>query len=378
MSVRFNEPFMAGREMEYLAEVCRGRHFGGNGPFTRRAQALLQDRFGVPHVLLTHSATAALEMAALLLDTGPGDEVILPSYTFVSTASAFLRTGATLVFCEVDAATMNIDPADVERRITDRTRVIVPIHYAGWGADMAAIDAIAAPRGITVVEDAAQGVDARLDGRWLGTLSPLAAISFHETKNLHCGLGGALFVNDPAYFERAEDIWERGTNRTKQFRGLVDKYSWVELGSSFYPSELQAAFLLAQLEAMDRNTSERRALCERYDAGLRPLAARGLLALPRTTPGHTHNHHAVFVLFPSDQASDHVRRTLLADDIHAFIGYVPLHSSRMGQRLGWKAEDLPVTEEMAGRVLRLPLHNQMTMDDVDRVVAAVERAAANA
>lgn len=378
MTVAFNEPFVTGRELEYLAEVCRGRHFGGNGPFTKRVQRLLEERYGVPHVLLTHSATAALEMAALLLDTGPGDEVIVPSYTFVSTASAFLRTGATLVFCEVDPATMSIDPADVERRITSRTKVVVPIHYAGWGADMAALRSIAEPRGITLVEDAAQGLDARLGGRWLGTLSPLAALSFHETKNLHCGLGGAMFINDPAYFERAEDVWERGTNRTKMFRGLVDKYSWVELGSSFYPSELQAAFLLAQLEAVDRNAAERRALCERYDAGLRPLAGAGLLALPRTTPAHEHNYHAVFILLPSVEVSEHVRLALRARDIHAFIGYVPLHSSRMGRRLGWKADDLPVTERMAGCVLRLPLHNRMSVDDVDQVTAAVGRALAAA
>ncbi len=374
MAIRFNEPFMTGREIEYLTQVCNGSHFAGNGPFTKRVERFLEERFGVPHVLLTHSCTAALEMSALLLDLQPGDEVIVPSYTFVTTASAFLRAGAKLVFCEIDPQTMNIDVADVARRLTPKTRAVVPVHYAGWAADVPALLELGKKHGFVVIEDAAQGLGAALDGKPLGTLAPLAALSFHETKNLHCGLGGALFINDPGLFDRAEDIWERGTDRGRFLKGLVDKYSWVELGSSFYPSELQAAFLMAQLEALDQNTTERAALAARYEQGLRPLHERGLIALPRTTANQTPNHHAVFMLFPSVAIADHVRTTLTGQGIGATIHYVPLHSSKMGQKMGYKAEDLPVTEAYAQRLLRMPLHHHMTLADVDTVVAALAKA----
>ena len=374
MAIRFNEPFMTGNEITYLTEVCQGGQFGGNGPFTKRVERLLEERFGVAHVLLTHSCTAALEMAALLLDLGPGDEVILPSYTFVTTASAFLRTGVRLVFCEVDPGTMNIDVADVAQRITPRTRAIVPVHYAGRGADVPGLLALAQPRGIHIVEDAAQGLGAALGGRPLGTLAPLGALSFHETKNLHCGLGGALFINDSSLFDRAEDVWERGTDRGKMYKGLIDKYSWVELGSSFYPSELQAAFLLAQLEALDRNAAERTALAERYEVGLRPLHDKGLIRLPSTMPQQQTNHHAVFFTLPSGAEADRVRHTLVAQGVQATIHYLPLHSSKMGLKMGYRPEDLPITEAYAPRLLRMPLHLRMTLGDVDTVVETLSAA----
>jgi dTDP-4-amino-4,6-dideoxygalactose transaminase len=371
MTHRFNIPYVAGKEMRYLAEVVESRQFAGNGPFTKRIHRLLEDRYELPHVLLTHSCTGALELAALALDLGPGDEVIVPSYTFCSTAAAFLRTGASIVFCEVDPATMNLDARDALARMTDRTRAIVPVHYGGISAEMAPILKAARARGVAVVEDAAQGLEAKLGDRWLGTLGDMGTVSFHETKNLHSGLGGALFVNRADLFERAEDMWERGTNRAKMFKGLVDKYSWVELGSSFYPSELQAAFLLAQLESVDRNLEERQAIYERYRDWLAPRAEAGDFALPTIPGDRTINFHSFFIIAHSVEDADRLRISLVERDIHAYIGYIPLHSSPMGRRLGYSAQDLPVTEEYAPRVLRLPFHNELTLTDVDAICQAI-------
>lgn len=371
MPIKFNIPFVAGTELGYLHEVVDSGFFNGNGSFTKRVQAWLEQRYGVPKVLLTHSCTGALEMAALLLDLGPGDEVIIPSYTFSTTASAFMRTGARPVFCEIDPATMNLDWRDVERRITSRTRAIVPVHYGGISADMKELSEVAAVHGITIVEDAAQGIEAKYGESWLGTLSPLAAISFHETKNIHCGLGGALLLNDASYADRAENIWERGTDRSKLFKGLVDKYSWVELGSSFYPTELQAAFLMAQLEAIDENTTIRRRIYEGYDRRLKPMAASGWFALPHIAANRTINYHSYFLVCNSIAQSDALRKHLVDSEIQAFIGYVPLHSSRMGQQLGYTAEDLPLTEEYSQRVLRLPFHHKLSDGDVSRIADAI-------
>jgi dTDP-4-amino-4,6-dideoxygalactose transaminase len=368
MTIPFHVPWQSGHEAAYVAEAMTSCRLGGNGPFTRRAQAWIEARFDVPHVLLTHSCTGALELAALLLDLGPGDEVIVPSYTFCATAAAFMRTGARIVFAEVDPATWALDPDDVAARVTDRTRAIVPVHYAGIPADLARLSALADDVGAVIVEDAAQGFGSTIAGRPLGSIAPLGCWSFHETKNLHCGLGGALAINDPAYFERAEDMWERGTDRQKMFKGLVDKYSWVELGSSFYPTELQAAYLLAQLESFDRNHAVRAPLFARYRERLGDLADAGRVAIQHIASDVRHNAHAVPVTFADAATCDRVREHLRANEIHAYIGYVPLHSSRMGQRLGYTAADLPRTEDLASRVLRMPLHHAMTLMDVERVV----------
>lgn len=372
--IPFNVPHVTGHELGYLEQVLASGSFAGNGEFAKRAQRLLEDRYDVPHVLLTHSCTGALEMAALLLDLTPDDEVIIPSYTFATTASAFLRTGARIVFCEVEPATMNLDVADVEKRITDRTKAIVPVHYGGIGADLDRLQQVVTGTGIRLIEDAAQGLDAKIYDRWLGTIAPLGTISFHETKNVHAGLSGALFINDASFFERAEDIWERGTNRTKMLRGAVDKYTWIELGSSFYPSEFQAAFLFAQLEHIDEIMAGRRPIYKTYDRLLRPRSGVLPFRVPEIPPGRTLNAHSYFIIADTFDDAERIRLHLLGRGASAYIGYVPLHSSPMGIRLGYRGEDLPITEDLASRVLRLPFHDSMTVSDVEYVCDVIEEA----
>jgi dTDP-4-amino-4,6-dideoxygalactose transaminase len=367
--IPFHVPFVAGDELRYLQEVVANRNFGGNGPFTKRCQELLEKRFGIGRVFLTHSCTAAMEITGLLLNLTPDDEVILPSFTFCTTASSFLRTGARLVFCEIDPATMMVDVEDIARKITNRTKTIVPVHYAGIASNLETLLPLAQKHSIDVVEDAAQCVGAFLNGKALGSFGRFGCVSFHETKNLHAGLAGALYVNNPADAERATYIWERGTDRQRLLNGQVDKYTWVELGSSFYPSELQAAFLLAQLEAMERNLEIRRALCLHYLRDLQPLADAGLIRLPRIDGGREHNGHAFFVTFNSATERERVREALKQAGIGAYFHYIPLHSSPMGQKMGYRAEDLPLTEDMAARLLRLPLHTEMSMKDVQAVCA---------
>ena len=371
MPIVFNQPYVTGNELGYLQQVVASGQFAGNGPFTQRVQRWLSARHGSPQVLLTHSCTGALEMSALLADLQPGDEVILPSFTFVSTATAFLRAGARLVFCEIDPTTMTMDVADAARRVTPNTRAIVPVHYAGVGADMTAVQALASANGLTVIEDAAQGLDARRDGQLLGTFGSLATFSFHETKNLQCGLGGALYVNDPDLVDRAWVLWERGTDRRSFFKGLVDKYSWVDVGSSFYPSELQAAFLLAQLEGLQASTTGRERVWRGYHEGLAGLAAAGHVKLPLIPDRCASNYHAFAIQLNSPAKADAMRVHLNDAGIQAVIHYVPLHDSPMGRKLGYAASDLPVTSHAAGSLLRLPLHLGVSADDVAEVVAAI-------
>lgn len=367
----FHVPHLTGREQSYVDQVFESGQFAGNGPWTNRVQAFLQSSLEAPHVLLTHSCTGALELAALLSGIGVGDEVILPSYTFCSTATAFLRTGATLVFCEVEHSTLNMDVHDALSRLTSRTRAIVPVHYAGLAPDMDALRQAAGSKGLRIVEDAAQALGVCWSGKALGTLGWAGAFSFHETKNVHCGLGGALALSCDADFERAEAIWERGTNRSKLFRGLVDKYTWVENGSSFYPTECQAAFLLAQLEAQQDIEERRRTLHDRYSLRLRPMADLGWLRTLAHDSRIRTNFHAVPVILQSASVCDALRQHLLRASIQAYIGYVPLHSSPMGLRLGYQSADLPATEDIAPRVLRLPIHTRMGVADVDIVCDSI-------
>jgi dTDP-4-amino-4,6-dideoxygalactose transaminase len=372
--ILFNEPYLTGNELGYIEEVFRNKHFHGNGPFTEKAQEILQDYLGAAKVLLTDSCTSALEISALLLKQQNGDEVILPSYTFSSTASAFARAGYKLIFAEIDPLTMMIDPADVAAKLSSNTRAIVPVHYAGFSADLDALGEIAAENDVLIVEDAAQGLGTSYRGKKLGTHGITGCISFHETKNLHAGLAGALIINDESLVDRATCIWERGTNRQAALKGLVDKYTWVELGGSFYPTELQAAFLLAQLESLEQNLSERRAIYDAYLHRLAPMRAAQKLHFLSPDEAFETNYHAVAVTFGDIATCDRVRMHLVKHDVAAYIGYVPLHSSPVGVSLGYKAEDLPITEEYSQRILRLPLHNNLTVNDVERVCALLAEA----
>ncbi len=365
--INFNEPYLSGKELKYIAQVFDNKKFGGNGPFTKKVEGFLQERYSVNKVLLTDSCTSALEMSALLLGVGVGDEVILPSYTFSTTASAFLRAGCSLVFSEIDPKTMMIDPVDVARKITKKTKAIIPVHYGGIAADINALKEICDLNGLILIEDAAQALDSYLNGKPLGTFGDLGCFSFHETKNIHAGLSGALFINDSSLVERAICIRERGTNREQVLKGLVDKYSWVELGSSFYPTEFQAAFLLAQLESLEENARERQEIYDEYHRLFFPLAKQKYFALPVRNENNKINYHAFFLIFNTEAQCDYVRESLAKDKVSAYIGYVPLHSSIMGKSLGYMPDDLPLTEEYAARVLRLPFHNNMSIEDVQYV-----------
>lgn len=370
--IPFNFPHMTGKELYYIADShFRGR-LAGDGSYTKRCHGWIEQRTGCAKALLTHSCTAALEMAALLLDIQPGDEVIMPSYTFVSTANAFVLRGGVPVFIDIREDTLNMDERLIEAAITPRSKGIVPVHYAGVACEMDTIMAIAARHGLRVVEDAAQGVMARYRGKSLGAIGDLGAFSFHETKNVISGEGGALLVNDPALIARAEIIREKGTDRSRFFRGEVDKYTWQDIGSSFLPGELIAAFLWAQLEEAERITADRRAGWQRYHEMLAPLEARGILRRPIVPDYCEHNAHIYYVLLApqSDrqQVLDEYRRQNIATVFH----YVPLHSSPAGMRYGRAAGSLEVTDRLSERLLRLPLWVGISVEQQERVVAVLE------
>jgi dTDP-4-amino-4,6-dideoxygalactose transaminase len=373
MTIRipFNRPCFEGAEQAHMAEAIARGHISGDGEFTRRCAELLERELGAPRVLLTTSCTHALEMCALLLDLAPGDEIIVPSFTFVSTANAFLLRGARPVFADVRPDTLNIDETQIERLIAERTRAIVVVHYAGVGCEMDAILAIAERRGIAVIEDNAHGLFGKYRGRPLGTFGRLATQSFHETKNVTCGEGGALVINDPTLTERAEIIREKGTNRSRFFRGEVDKYTWVDLGSSHLPSDLLAAFLLAQLEARENIQSARRTLWERYRDGLAGWATANGIRLP-VIPDHCEQaYHMFHLLLPTSAARVALIAHLRAEGILAVFHYLPLHLSPMGRRQGGGEGDCPVTEDISERLLRLPFFTHLSDADQQDVIAAV-------
>jgi dTDP-4-amino-4,6-dideoxygalactose transaminase len=365
--IPFNKSYVAGDEAELIARCLASGQTAGDGPYSRECQQLMERRFGAGRVLLTTSCTSALEMAALLCEVGPGDEVILPSYTFVSTANAFLLRGATLRFVDIRPDTLNLDERLVEQAITPQTRVIVPVHYASIGCEMDVIGALARKHSLQVVEDAAQAVNATYRGAYLGTLGTLGAYSFHATKNFGCGEGGALLVNDASLVERAEVIREKGTNRSRFFRGQVDKYTWVDVGSSYVPSDVLAALLLSQLRHMDEITERRRRVYESYSAALQPLAERGLVTLP-SIPAHCGSNYHMFYVIVADLAT----RTALIDHLKAagilaVFHYVPLHSSPIGASLGCSPGTLPVTESLSDRLVRLPMYAGLEPSEVAAV-----------
>lgn len=370
-AIPFNRPFFVGKELHYIAQAVALGNIAGDGQFTERCASILQDSFAIPKVLMTPSCTASLEMAAMLCELAEGDEVIVPSFTFVSTAAAFVRERATPVFVDIRPDTLNLDESQIEDAITPRTKVICPVHYAGVGCEMDAIVDIARRHKLVVVEDAAQGVNAWYRGRGLGSIGHIGCYSFHETKNFICGEGGALCLNDPAFVERAEILRDKGTNRRRFFRGQVDKYTWVDVGSSYVPSEIASAFLCAQLEQMAGITQQRRALAARYRQALQPLADQGAFELPYTPPHCQDNAHMFYLLLPSQSVRQEFIAFLKARGITSVFHYVPLHSSPMGQEVGRVQGMLPVTDSVSSRLVRLPMYYDLSTPDQDRVIAAI-------
>jgi dTDP-4-amino-4,6-dideoxygalactose transaminase len=370
--IPFTLPTLEGNEQAYMDEALTKGRLSGDGPFTKRCHALLEESLGVPKALLTTSCTAALEMTALLLDLKPGDEVIVPSFTFVSSINAYVLRGATPVFADIRPDTLNIDERRLEALITPRTKVIVVVHYAGVGCEMDAIMQIADRHGITVVEDAAHGVFARIHGRYLGTFGRLSTLSFHETKNFTCGEGGALLLNDRSLIERAEIIREKGTNRSRFFRGQVDKDPWVDVGSSYLPADLLAAMLLGQLEARERIQSARRGIWEYYATNLAGWAADQDVQLP-FVPAHAEQaYHMFYMLMPSLAERQRLIAHLKVRNIQSAFHYQPLHLSAMGLQMGGHEGECPVTERVADTLLRLPFYNRLNESDLHRVVSAVQ------
>lgn len=371
--VPFNRPYATGKELGYIQAVIESGHLSGDGEFTRRCHRFLVESLGAKKALLTHSCTGALEMAAILAGVEPGDEVILPSYTFVSTANAFVLRGAVPVFVDIRPDTLNLDERAIEAAITPKTKAICVVHYAGVACEMDPILALAQDRRLVVVEDAAQGAWAFYRNRALGTIAPLAALSFHETKNLVSGEGGALLVNEPALAARAEIVREKGTNRSAFFRGEVDKYTWVDVGSSYLPSEIIAAFLWAQLEDAQALTERRLALWKQYDVELADAERAELLRRP-IVPAHcAHNGHMYYVLAPSLEARTRVITALRERGFHSVFHYVPLHSSPAGRRHGRAVGTMAVTDSVSDRLLRLPLWVGMSPADVSEIAAIVTR-----
>jgi dTDP-4-amino-4,6-dideoxygalactose transaminase len=369
--IPFNRAGLVGDEFRYISEALEIGHISGDGRFTRKCHELLEKELGASKVLLTTSCTHALEMAALLLDIAPGDEVIVPSFTFVSTVNAFVLRGATPVFCDIRPDTLNLDESNVERLITRRTKAILAVHYAGVGCEMERILATAGRHGIAVVEDNAHGLFGKFRGKNLGTFGCLATQSFHETKNFTCGEGGALLINDAKYNERAEIIREKGTNRNRFFRGQVDKYTWVDVGSSYLPSDVLAAFLFAQLENRERIQAQRRRIWENYAKQLSEWAGRNGVRLP-CVPDHCEQPwHMFYLMMPTLATRQALIGHLKAREILSVFHYLPLHLSEMGRRRGGKEGDCPVTEAVSDRVVRLPFYNELSEADQARVVAAV-------
>jgi dTDP-4-amino-4,6-dideoxygalactose transaminase len=372
MKLPFNKPFIIGAELENIAAAVRGGHLAGDGGFSRQCHAWLEQNLGTRRALLTHSCTAALEMAAILCDLAPGDEVILPSFTFVSTANAFVLRGAVPVFVDIRRDTLNLDERLIEAAVTPRTRAIVPVHYAGVACEMDSIVAIARAHGLRVVEDAAQAFLAEYKGRKLGTIGDLGCLSFHETKNVISGEGGALLVNDERLVARAEIVREKGTNRSQFFRGEVDRYTWVDIGSSYLPSELIGAFLWAQLGHAREINARRAELCDIYARELATLQREGRLQLPPSLPeGVTGNGHMFHVMVENLELRTRLIAHLRSRGCHAVFHYVPLHSSPAGLRYGRAAGALPVTDEVSSRLLRLPLYFGLRDDEAVEVAAAI-------
>ncbi len=371
MKIPFNRSSLLGRELAYISSALEIGQIAGDQTFSRKCQALLETELGVMKALLTTSCTHALEMSALLLDLRPGDEVIVPSFTFVSTANAFALRGVRVVFADIRPDTLNLDETKLEALITPRTRAVVPVHYAGVGCEMDAILAVAAKHRIAVIEDNAHGLFGKYKGRWLGTFGRLATQSFHETKNITCGEGGALLINDPELLERAEIIREKGTNRSRFFRGQVDKYTWVDLGSSYVMSDVLAAFLFGQLEVWQEIQRRRRGIWGHYHVDLAGWAVENGVRMPVIPPHCEQAYHMFYLLLPSLESRQRLIAHLKMRDIKAVFHYLPLHLSEYGCRWGGKPGDCPVTEDLSDRLLRLPFYNALDQTVQAQVIEAV-------
>lgn len=370
--IPFNRPRLEGNEIKYMIEAVESGKISGDGQFTRKCHALLEQLIGIPKVLLTTSCTSALDMAALLLEVGSGDEVVVPSFTFSSTANAFALRGARLVFADVRDDTLNIDENQVEASLSTRSRAIVAVHYAGVGCEMDRLSALADDRGVSLIEDNAHGLFGTYRGQQLGTFGRLATLSFHETRNFGCGEGGALLINDAGLVERAEIIREKGTDRSRFFRGEVDRYTWVDIGSSYLPSDLLAAVLFAQLEARDKIMATRSALWGRYAEGLAGWAEGAGVRLPVVPEDRGQAFHMFYVVMPSADSRDRLIEHLHLNGILAVFHYLPLHLSPMGLRHGGKPGDCPVTERISERLVRLPFFNGLSETDQERVITVVQ------
>ncbi|HWR66664.1 MAG TPA: dTDP-4-amino-4,6-dideoxygalactose transaminase [Bellilinea sp.] len=373
ITIPFNKPAYIGTEEQYISEVLHSGHQSGDGVFTKKCNTILEQALGVEKVLLTTSCTHALEMAAILLDIKPGDEVIIPSFTFVSTVNAFVLRGAKPVFIDIRPDTLNLDEDQLERLITPKTRAVVPVHYAGVGCEMDQIGAICRQHNLKIVEDNAHGLFGKYKDRWLGTFGALATQSFHETKNFSCGEGGALVINDPSLKERAEIIREKGTNRSRFFRGQVDKYTWVDIGSSYLPSETLAAVLYAQLEARQQIQQRRGEIWHLYNQELKNWGAANQVRLPFIPADREQTYHMFYLLFPSLETRTRFIQTLREKGIYSVFHYLPLHLSDMGRKFGGKDGDCPVTEDLSDRLVRLPLFYNLTASDQEFILETITR-----
>lgn len=369
--IPFNRPYQQGKELQHIQQAMESWHISGDGQFTKECSQLLETEIGVPKALLTTSCTHALEMSAILLDIQPGDEVIVPSFTFVSSINAFVLRGAVPIFADIRSDTLNIDETKIEPLISSRTRAIVVVHYAGVGCEMDEIMKIAAKHNLSVIEDNAHGLFGKYKGQMLGTFGKMAAQSFHETKNISCGEGGALLINDAEYIERAEIIREKGTNRSRFFRGEVDKYTWVDVGSSYLPSEILAAYLYAQLSAWREIQAMREKIWQRYEKALAPWAEENAVSLPSVPAYCEQSFHMFYLLLPSLDDRQGLIDHLRASNIYAVFHYQPLHLSKMGLEFNGKPGDCPLSEAMSDRLLRLPFYNDMTTEEQDQVIKVV-------
>jgi dTDP-4-amino-4,6-dideoxygalactose transaminase len=369
--IPFNKPCFEGNEITYIIEAVQKGHVSGDGPFTKKCEALLKETLNVPNVLLTTSCTHALEMAALLIDIQPGDEVIVPSFTFVSTVNAFVLRGAKPVFIDIRSDTLNLDEMQLENLITPRTKAIVPVHYDGLGCEMNIICEIAAKHNVPIIEDNAHGLLGKYKGEYLGTFGALATLSFHETKNFICGEGGALVINDPKYAERAEILREKGTNRSQFFRGQVDKYTWVDLGSSYVPSDILAAFLLAQLEVKDSIMTKRRKVFEYYLHNLKDWAWTNGIILPKVPSHCEQTYHMFYMIMPSLTYRQSMIKHLKSQGILSVFHYVPLHLSEMAKQWGYGLGDFPVSEDISDRLLRLPFYNDLSLYEQVQICSSI-------